>query len=261
MTEAKITFETKVYENDWRFLLKTNYLDKMIDRCNCNFNHKYLFINNVNDLKKVEYYAQKKVDQGVISEYFIVGKYATKALDYFGIVQASFKGGYYYSIAELVSIFICQTDYLLHFSSDSYLPFNNNQWIMEAIGILQGNKHIIAANPVWNFNFKEAESESFNEINNFYVSQGFSDQCYLIKVADFKGKFYNKTNSYSKRYPDYGGESFEKRVDSYMREENLFRITSKTDSYIHKNFSQKRFFNLINSSYYRNIVVKKRLKL
>lgn len=261
MTKAKITFETKVYENDWRFLLKTDYIDKMIDRCNFNFTYKYLFINNVKNTKEVEYFAQRKVDQGVLSKYFIVEEYATKALEFFGIELDSFKGGYYYSIAELVSIFVCQTDYLLHFSSDSYLPVNNYRWIMESLDILQDNKNIIVANPVWNFNFKGAKSESFNEINNFYVSQGFSDQCYLIKVPYFKGEFYNESNSYSERYPDYGGESFEKRVDSYMRERNLMRITSKNDSYIHENFAKNRLLNLIYASCFSDLIIKKRMSL
>lgn len=42
-----VTFETKCYENDWEFVLKTNYLDEMLRRCSFPFTHKQLIINNV----------------------------------------------------------------------------------------------------------------------------------------------------------------------------------------------------------------------
>ena len=35
-----VTFETKCYENDWEFVLKTNYLDEMLRRCSFPFTHK-----------------------------------------------------------------------------------------------------------------------------------------------------------------------------------------------------------------------------
>jgi hypothetical protein len=85
-----------------------------------------------------------------------------------------------------------------------------------------------------------------SEIEDFYIGFGFSDQCYLIKTSDFKKSIYNEINTNSERYPKYGGELFEKRIDSYMRNNNLYRITSKEISYIHKNFPKKKYFFLNN---------------
>ncbi|MES9682267.1 hypothetical protein ABWK22_04955, partial [Gottfriedia acidiceleris] len=139
------------------------------------------------------------------------------------------------SISELVSIYLCNTKFLLHFSSDSILekPFN---WIDLSILKLQEDERIKVANPVWNGNIFEAKQESIDEDENFYIGYGFSDQCYLIRTNDFKNKIYNEKNPISERYPIYGGELFEKRVDAWMRNNHFKRITFKHGNYIHQNY-------------------------
>lgn len=234
-----VTFETKCWENDWEFLLAGNYLDEMIARCKYPFAKKKLFINNVRNLPLVKRFADKKIKQGVIDEYIVVDQMAKEALDFFNIDKDSFKGGYNYSIAELVSIYTCSTPYLLHFSSDSYLPENNNSWIDSALKIFETREDIAVANPTWNFKFNEAKAESFEEIEDFFVGYGFSDQCYLIRTDEFRKPIYNEYHAASARYPAYGGELFEKRVDSYMHNNSRLRITSNNCSYIHRNFPKQ----------------------
>ncbi|GHV56056.1 hypothetical protein FACS1894182_01840 [Bacteroidia bacterium] len=80
-----ITFETKCWENDWEYLLKTNYLDKMIERCNVHFQSKQLIINNVNDHEKVSRYAQEKVDRNIIDAFYFVDDYIEEALKCYDI--------------------------------------------------------------------------------------------------------------------------------------------------------------------------------
>ena len=234
-----VTFEIKVYENDWEYLLKGDYLAQIINRCNYNFKKKILFINNVKDIAEVVKHAIKKVEDGIVDDYFIVEEYSNQALNYFDIEKESFGVGYYYSIAELVSIYLCDTDYLLHFSSDSCLDDSCVSWIDNAIEIFEEREDVIVANPVWNFAYKEAKNESISEIDDFYLGYGFSDQCYLIRMDVFKKNIYNEKHPDSERYPKYGGELFEKRVDSFMRNHKKLRLTSKKISYIHKNFPKK----------------------
>jgi hypothetical protein len=234
-----VTFEIKVYENDWQYLLVGDYLDKMISQCDYNFKKKIIFINNVIDRTEVIKYAVKKIEEGVLDEYYIVEDFSNEVLNYFDIEKESFQGGYYYSISELVSIYLCNTDYLLHFSSDSYLVESQVGWIDKAIQLFQERNDIIVANPTWNFAYEEAKNESLSETEDFYLGYGFSDQCYLIRTDVFKEKIYNEKHVDSERYPKYGGELFEKRVDSYMRNHKKLRITSKEVCYIHKNFPKK----------------------
>jgi len=253
-----VTFEIKVYENDWEYILKGNYLNKIISRCNYSFKRKVLFINNVNNIEQVKRYASKKVSQGVIDEYFVVEEYAQETLKYFNIEKESFNGGYYYSIAELVSIYLCKTKYLLHFSSDAFLAENKINWIDDSIKIFEEKENIIVANPTWNFAFQQAKKESISEMDDFYVGYGFSDQCYLIKCDIFKDQIYNTNHIDSERYPKYGGQLFEKRVDSFMRNNNKLRITHKKVSYIHINFPKKT--NFLKNLYFKFFINKRLIK-
>jgi hypothetical protein len=114
---------------------------------------------------------------------------------------------------------------------------------LEACKILEEDSRFVTVNPTWNYRFDSAKKESIGErIENFYIGYGFSDQCYLVRTADFKAKIYNYSHPISKRYPKYGGELFEKRIDSYMRSKGLLRLTSANETYMHKNFPKKNLF-------------------
>jgi hypothetical protein len=253
-----VTFETKVYEKDWRYILQGDYLDQIIRRCHYPFKEKVLFINNVDNKEMVIQYAEEKVQSGVLDRYYLVEDYADEALKHFGIDKESFKGGYYYSIAELVSIYLCQTEFLLHFSSDAFMQKNGESWIEESKNILRTREDILVANPSWNFQYDQAKDESMTEIGSFYVGYGFSDQCYLVRADRFKKSIFNESHPDSERYPKYGGELFEKRVDSYMRNNGLFRISSQKVSYIHKNFKKNHL--LSHSRILSRILAIRRLK-
>jgi hypothetical protein len=254
----EVTFEIKVYENDWKYILYGNYLDELIKNCNHNFFLKQLIINNVKDVDKVVKYAEKKIREGVIDKIIVVNEHETTVLNYFNLDKDSFKGGFNYSIAELTGIYFCETDYLFHFSSDSFVKNIGFDWIKKAVENLKKNDDFIVANPTWNNKFDEVKNESDYEIDDFFVGYGFSDQCYLVKAKCFKGNIYNYKNIQSERFPKYGGELFEKRVDAFMRNTGNLRITSKDVSYYHENFPKKLFWN--NFKLYILYVAQKRLK-
>jgi len=245
LQESLVTFETKCWENDWEILLRTNRLRRMILRNKFNFEKRYLLINNVQDYDKVSYYAQKKVDENIITDFFLVKDYEKEVLDYFNLTKDSLGIGYVYSIAELTGIFLCHTQFLLHFSSDAIMEKSSN-WIDQALEEFSKNNHIKVANPTWDMKYDEARSESHDETKAFYIGYGFSDQSYLVRVEDFRQPIYNELNSASERYPKYGGELFEKRVDSWMRNNNFLRITHKQDSYRHQNFPKGKIKRRIN---------------
>lgn len=253
-----VTFEIKVYENDWIYILSGDYLAKLIDNCNYNFFCKQLVINNVKDVAKVIRYAEKKIKEGVIDKIIVVSEHELIVLNHFNLNKDSFKGGFNYSIAELTGIYFCQTDYLLHFSSDSFVKKSGFNWIKKAVKNLENDNKFIVANPIWNNKTEEGKSESDYELKDFFVGFGFSDQCYLVKTKFFKSNIYNEANIKSERYPKYGGELFEKRVDAFMRNSGHLRITFKDVSYFHVNFPKKSFWN--NFKIYNYYVSKKRLK-
>lgn len=243
MLDSKtITFETKCYENDWEYILKGSYLKKMIARCGIDFDFRQLIINNVKNRQLVEAYAQKKVDEGIIDAYYFAEDTETVVLDFFDTPKESFGKGFVYSISELTGIYKCTTDYLLHFSSDAYPARNakKSNWILDAVRLMEQNPRYIVATLHWNYLFLDAKAESYGEDGMFWIAQGISDQCYLIPTNFFKQKIYNEKHPFSNRYPKYGGELFEKRVDSFLRNNEYYRLIHKKASYIHGNFPKNK---------------------
>jgi hypothetical protein len=237
-----ITFETKVWENDWELMLKSSRLEKMIERCNYAFNQKILYINNVQDYSKVAQVADRLIRSGVIDQYVKVSDYAVETLDFFSLSKDKLGIGYHYSIAELVSIYLTKTEYLLHFSGDSIVSKKTaTQWLSDGIETLRNNNNVKVFNLTWNEEYSAAKKEAeYDDLMNGY-GFGFSDQMYLIRSADFKKPIYEFYDPASERYPKYGGELFEKRVDSWMRQNNFLRATYKNGSYLHKNFTKNPF--------------------
>jgi hypothetical protein len=235
-----VTFATSCWERDWEILLKTKFLQNKIERNTFDFSKKTLIINNVADREKVEEHAKKAVDDKVLTDYFFVEDHIDQALNYFELTKEALGKGYNYSNHELVSIYLCQTNYLVFFTGDTRLNEKVN-WITPAIAKFEETSSYKVANPVWNYKYEEAKSESSSEIEDFFVGFGFSDQCFLVRTTDFRAPIYNEEHPASARYPAYGGETFEKRVDSWMRNHNYQRLTYKHGSYMHEDFSENAF--------------------
>lgn len=239
MNMPSVTFETKCYEKDWEILLKTGRLESMIARNHYAFAERILYINNVSDPDKVKGYADRLKTRGIISDYTLVADYADEALAFFGLDRESFNGGYYYSIQELVGIYRCRTEYLLHFSSDSILD-GAFPWIEHGIDVLNQDQRVRTVNCVWNRKHDEARDNAFEETGDFWIGHGFSDQCYLVRTADFRARIYGETHPASERFPAYGGELFEKRVDAWGQNNGYLLATYKHGSYLSRNFPRNR---------------------
>ncbi len=230
-----VTFETKCWQGDWPVLLTSGYLQEQIRRNDFPFARRVLFINNVKDPDEVSQAARALVSAGVLTGYHVVEQHAREALDFFGLSPESLGRGYVYSIAELVGIYLCQTPYLLHFSGDAILE-RKRSWVPEALEELSRSTSAAVANPTWNGCYGQAAGEAHGIRGDFFVGYGFSDQCYLIRSRDFRARFYEETNPLSERYPSYGGELFEKRVDAWMRNHCRERLTHRSVSYRHPSF-------------------------
>jgi hypothetical protein len=235
MMTSSVSFETKCYEGDWKLVASESYLRRVIAGCRYHFDHRVLYLNNFADYGPAIEAAERLVETNVVDEYCVVEEHAAEALKFFGLTKDSLTAGYNYSIAELVGIFRCKSRYLLHFSGDSQMADKAPAWVGDAIDVMETKSDVLVANPVWNGRYRQAQREALTEDGNWYYSYGFSDQCYLVKAASLQSHgVLGETHPASDRYPAYGGELFEKRVDAYMRNHKLHRITSKHASYVHK---------------------------
>jgi len=127
-----VTLETKCWEHDWEAILKSDHLQLLADR-NCHpFSSRLVMINNVAGRAEVCRWAQRAVDDGRLTGFVVVEDHADEALSFFGLTREELGRGYVYSIAELVAIYLCESEYLLHFSGDSILPAKCD-WITRAV--------------------------------------------------------------------------------------------------------------------------------
>ncbi len=231
---ANVTFETQCWEQDWEVLLKTDRLEQMIARNRFLFVERALVINNVEDPAAVARHAQEAVDRGVLTRFCLAADHADETLRFFQIERDSFGVGYYYSIGELVGLYLCRTEYLLRFCGDSILR-EPADWVTPTLDLMRQDADgiIAAANPMWDQ--RGARVEAVRETPDFYAGHGFSDQCYLVRTRDLRAPIYNEKHPASERFPAYAGESFEKRVDSWMLNHRRYRLTYRHASYVHEN--------------------------
>lgn len=232
-----VSFETKVWEADWKVILESGRLEAMIEQCDYPFAERTLVINNVEDRGAVVRRAEQLVASGVLTRYLDVAEEAGEALRHFELSREDLGKGYVYSIAELVSAYRLTTDYLVHFAGDSMMGARHD-WISPAIRAFSAHPRFAVANPTWSAGEPDergAREESFAEYGEFLVGFGFSDQCYLMRAEDLRADIYRFDHPAGKRYPAYGGELFEKRVDAWMRTLRRPRLTHKGAYYIHRN--------------------------
>lgn len=98
---------------------------------------------------------------------------------------------------------------------------------------MESNPSFMIVNPTWNGFYHHSRCESFEEREDYLLGFGFSDQCYLARTADLISDIYRESNPVSNSlYCQSHGNTFEKRVNAYMRNHRRERVTLKTAAYI-----------------------------
>jgi hypothetical protein len=227
-----VTFATAVWERDWRHvLLAPNYLSTLQINHHCfPFAEKLLIINNVANLNEVKEAAQNLIDQGILTRYIV----AQDILPHFQLQRSEFNDWQYYNaLAPLSAIYECKSDYLLYLTGDVYLKKPVN-WLPKTLRAMGKNPNFKVANLTWNDNYSEAKKESSRTSWNFYIAtDGFSDQMFLVRRADFQAPIYREVCPSATHYPR--GDVFEKRVYSFMKARGWKRLTYRHGSYTHEN--------------------------
>lgn len=230
-----ITFETKVWEGDWKKVLRPESISSNVRRCGHLIQNRVVMVNNVSDLARVENRCQELVDAGMLDSFCHVDRFAEAVLAHFGLKSTDFGSGYRYSIAELTSIYLCKTPYLLHFSGDSMVDDATPQgWLDTGLRVLDRRPDVAVFNLTWNNKHHEVKEQSVEQDDDCYYGYGFSDQMYLIRTADFLKSIYHYSHEGSSAH--HHGDIFEKRVDSWMRSTNRLRATLKAGSYTHPTY-------------------------
>ena len=218
-----VTLETKCWEHDWRHILEGEWLRLLAERNAYPFSEKILMINNVRNYSVVSKHAERAIQQGWITKYVIVEEHAAEALDFFSISRES--------LGDRLSLFHCRTGG--HFPVPLRFPFALRRRLhagrRQRLGVPLGASLMSQDPRIKICNLHPGEDHGgekhglVDETDDFYIGCGFSDQCYLVRTEDFRQRIYNESHPASARYPRYGGELFEKRIDSWLRNHGHLR--------------------------------------
>lgn len=245
-----VTFATTVWEKDWRqILLDPEYLPiRQIQNHQFPFAEKLLVINNVSDLAAVKQAALALIEQGVLTRFVVADELAAELLPFFQLQRSDFRMGpdagdyenvtpawiYYNALGPLAAIYAATSDYLLYLTGDVRLD-EPVDWLPSALRKMERQPNYKVANLTWNHNYAEVKRESTHRDGPFFVAaQGFSDQLFLVRTADFCAPIYHEIRPDSGHFPR--GDVFEKRVFSWMKSRGWQRLTYRKGSYIHQNF-------------------------
>lgn len=226
-----ICIQTSCYQKSYKHLLIDDHLGYILSKFSKDmFDKKQLIVNNMIDNVDI-----KNINKNLSNfDIYYANDYISETMKFFNISAVDFPNNVmYYSIQHFLGILKCETDYLLHICDDCNIDILNDSFIKECIDFLNTNNECICALPYWGGDInKGAKEESIKETDKFFIASGFSDQLYILKTDVFKAQIYNLWHPDTARYPDYAGKSFESRINSFMKINNVFRAIHKNYYYI-----------------------------
>ena len=228
-----VDFFTNCWERDYREVLGTNLVQIKAAQFRYPFRNVCVTINNVNDIMDARKLAEQAIHNGYIDRAIFVEDALPGALKTCGLKDAQLGRVRHFTSFYLVMMTCTDADYILNCAADIDLaePYD---WISSAIEKLEDNLWYIVANPAWGWDIDGARNEALEEDPPYFVSQAFSDACFLGKRAIFAQPIYNYRHASGKHYPlSHVGEVFEQRVGAFMRIRGYFRLTDSRAVYDH----------------------------
>lgn len=202
-----VVFCTKTWREDYDKFLSGAF-ERKLSSVPYDFDQTFLFLNN--GIPTVAYDDLAHSANQTIE----VADIAPGVMEHFKVTEDTFKGGYHYSIAELSAIlYAAPYDYLCWIQGDCL--GDGSDWVSEGIAILEKNPQISVISPG-------------SEVNTWHdqvtkQDHMFSDQAWLVRVAEFNQPIYNYTEPDLPDYPPHGGDSFERLVGRYLHQTGRYR--------------------------------------
>jgi len=232
--QKPVSLYVNCFERDYRKVLSPGFMAEKASQFRYPFSRVVVSINNVLDHAHAKGMAEAAVKRREIDAYLEVERLLPMALSTCGLKARDLGVVRHYIDFALVAVVSAQPGYLLYCCAEVEMaePFD---WITPAIDVFRKNRDILVANPLWESDPSGVERESLRRDGCHFVGRGFSDQCFLVDAERLAKPVYRYKHPTGDRYPMSDlGDIFEKRVDAYMRNEGLLRLTDPRASYIHR---------------------------
>lgn len=230
---ATIDFFTNCWERDYREVLSPGFIRRKADQFDYQFRHLIVTVNNVADNADAKSLAHAAIKRSEVDEVVFVNEALPSALEICGLTDDDLGRVRHFTSFYLVMVTCTNADYIVNCAADIDMD-RPLDWISPAAEMLENNEEYLVANPCWGFDPKGAAREALRMDGQYYVSQAYSDACFLGRRNAFAKPIYHHKHPAGKRYPlSHIGDVFEQRVDAYMRHAGLFRLTDSRITYNH----------------------------
>jgi hypothetical protein len=235
---ATISFQTSCYQNSYKLLLKDGLLEHYLSLFpDTKFLEKTVIINNIRDKDSMEEVISLLNKNYPDVKYYIAYDEILNALPHFNLSAWDFPIGMFYSIQHFIGIYYTKADYLFHVSEDNNIDNLDSQFITDCIDILESSDDYISAQPWWGTDptkgaVEEANAEGYT-LDKFYICKTLSDVINIYKTKVFKQDIYHYEHPDSNKYPLKGGNSFERRVNSYMWTIGKYRAVHRNYNFLY----------------------------
>ena len=230
---ARVGLYVNCFERDYRQVLGVGFMKAKASQFRFSFESVVVTLNNIEEKACAVALAKQAVERGEINEYIVVEDALPKALEICGLNLKDLGLVRHYVDFALVAVTCAAPAYLLYCCAevDLVTPFD---WVTDAVAKMESDPRILVANPSWASDPEGAQRESLRRDGHYWLGQGFSDQCFLADAGRLAAPIYRHKHATGGRYPmSEVGDTFEKRVDAYMRHNKLSRISDSRAFYNH----------------------------
>jgi len=174
-------------------------------------------------------------EKGLISNFHCVNDCLDEILAAFQLREADFKCDLHFKIClyGMAALHFCEADYLCFFTGDS-TPLSVTNFIRDAIAhdVNSSSPHTYMLS--WTSDYRIVEREAYAADKNFYYTNNFSDQNFVINTTRFSDRTSLLKNYCLSGFPHV--DAFESRFFYYMRLHGIPRCVYKYGRYDHKNW-------------------------
>ena len=192
------------------------------------FEMRTALVNNVADRADAEARAAERIEAGDLDRVVFVDDRRAAALARTGLTGSDLEPYPQFSDWALVAVTLDGPDLVLHWDADVRLR-EPVDWLGPALELMAEDARVLAANPDWQRS--NVEDFTLEERGPFALGHGFSDQVFLARRSELGAPVYGQRCLARWRYPF--PETFEARVDAYLRHAGRLRAVHRGATYLH----------------------------
>ena len=222
---AAVDLVVNCFERSYRDVLAPGFFDRIARQNRRRFDQRTALVNNVDDRADAEARAAARVAAGEIHRVVFVADVLDRALERTQLRRDELSWHLDWALAAVT---LDGPDWMVHWDADVRLR-EPADWVGPALGLMEHDRRVLVANPNWEI--PNLAAFTWEEHGAFALGHGFSDQVFMGRRSELGRPIYGQRCLARWRYPY--PDSFEARVDAYLRHAGRLRATFRSAVYEH----------------------------